>query len=159
MVSTSAENSHLLWALWLIALLAKLSESSINPTYSKTKSAVRQKKGNHRLPLPPKSHSFTAISSTAPAAISTAGQTFLQTTCRIFPLARRFLASTSPESWVSLPSRQAVHSRNFRLVGFYVAIPFWPSVQRSPICFAFASASLYLWNIMHCQGHALVCIF
>lgn len=44
MVSTSAEDSHLLWALWLIALLAKLSESSINPIYSKTKSAVRQRK-------------------------------------------------------------------------------------------------------------------
>lgn len=132
MVSTSAEDSHLLWALWLIALLAKLSESSINPTYSKTKSAVRQKKGNHRLPLPPKSHSFIALSSTAPAAISTAGQTFLQTTCRIFPLARRFLASTSPESWVSLPSRQAVHSHNFQLVGFMLQFPFGHLYREAP---------------------------
>lgn len=130
MVSTSAEDSHLLWALWLISLLAKSSESSINPTYSETKSAVRQKKEitDCHSPLSTLLHCHQ----TAPAAISTAGQTFLQTTCRIFPLAWRFLASTSPESWVSFPSRQAVRSRNFRLVGFMLQFPFGHLYREAP---------------------------
>lgn len=49
---------------------------------------------------------------------------------------------------------------NFWLVAFMLWLPFGHMYRATPFVLLFPlSASIYLVNIIHCQSHALVCLF